>query len=245
MEAGYEGAVMRVQKAATCIGLASALLLAIPLASEVTVSHYRRWEASRLLSAMRELHPGTTTEAEARAVLRPFSGYEDGSDSQRKGTVSSQLEYQLFNSPQWITSFAYHLRFIPVRLALPWTLFEVHIDFTGGMVARIDIVEMQEDQPGFPHPDSASVSMLSNRTEQVARSPWGPPPENFNGYWEYSRGTGQADQNGNLTSFSCCHARFIKLDERATPGQRSRSLNFQLYCLTSFLRCKDDRQILP
>jgi hypothetical protein len=233
------------KKAATCISLASALLLAVPLASEVTVSNYRRWQASRLLSTLRELGPGTTTEAEARAALRPFSGYEDGSGSQREQPISSQLEYRFFNSTNWITSLAYHLRFIPIRWTLPWTLFEVHVDFTGGLVAEVHIVEMQEDQPGFPHPNSASVSMLSNRTGQIGRSPFGQPPENFDGYREYSRSSGRTDRNGNLTSFSCCHARFIQLDERATPRQRSQSLNFQLHCLASFLRCKDDRQILP
>jgi hypothetical protein len=231
---------MRIQKAATFIGLASALLLAIPLASEVVVSRYRRWDASRLLSVIRELHPGTTTETQARVALMPFSAF-----SPRKGTVLSQLEYQIFNSPAWITSLAYHLRFIPVRFTLPWTLFEARVDFMGGLVARIDIVEMQEDRPGFPHPNSAFVSMLSNRTGQVARSPLGGAPASFNGYWEYSQTTGETDRDGNLTSFSCCHARFIQLDERATPVQRSKSLNFQLHCLTSFLRCKDDRQILP
>ncbi|WP_353066076.1 hypothetical protein RBB77_07370 [Tunturibacter psychrotolerans] len=237
---------MRVQKAAICIFLASALLLSVPLASELTVSHYRRWYASRLLSALRQIRPGTTTEEQARAALKPFSAYEDGSDTRRAGTVSSQLGYQFYNSPEWVTSLAYHLRFIPIRLTLPWTLFEAHLDFTDGLVAGIHIIEMQEDQPGFPHPNSASVTVVSNRNGQIARSLYdGTPSENFNGYWEYSRSTGQADQSGNPTSFSCCHARFIRLDERATPAERSQALDFQLHCLTSILRCKDDRQILP
>jgi hypothetical protein len=236
---------MRVKRVAICIGLISALLLVVPLASEVTVSHYRRWHASRLLSALREIRPGTTSEEEARAALMPFSAYEDGSATRRTGTVSNQLEYQFYNSPEWVNSLAYHLRFIPIRITLPWTMFEAHLDFIDGLVAGIHIVEMQEDQPGFPHPNSASVSLLSNRTEQIASSPWGQVPENFNGYWEYSRSTGQEAQNGKFTSFSCCHARFITLDERATANQRSQSQNFQLHCMTSFLRCNDDRQILP
>ncbi len=164
---------MRVKKTAICIGLISALFFAVPLASEGVVSHYRRWQASKLLSTLRQIRPGMTSEEEARTMLVPFSAYEDGSATQRKGTISRQLEYQFYNSPEWVSLLAYHLRFIPVRFTLPWTLFEAHIDFINGLVAGIHIVEMQEDQPGFPHPNSASVSLLSSRTGQVSGKPLG------------------------------------------------------------------------
>lgn len=113
------------------------------------------------------------------------------------------------------------------------------------LLAEIHITEMQEDRPGYPHPNAASVSIRSTRRDPLPRSPFGLPPADFNGYSVSSRSTGSVDQKGNWTSFSCCHARHINIDERATPAQLSQSLNFQLHCLTSFLRCKDDRQILP
>jgi hypothetical protein len=234
-----------MRKAATAISLALALLLAFPLASELVVSHYRRGQAAKLLAIVHGLHPGTTTEAQARAALKPFSRNEQESDRQGGEIVVRQVNYQFFNSTEWIDFLAYHLKFLPLRLTLPWTMFEVDLDFVDGLLARVDIIEMQEDRPGFPHPNSASVSIYSNRLRTLQRNPYGPTPDDFNGYSEYSRSTGSVDQNGKWTGFNCCHARFIKLDERANPNQLAQSFNFQLHCLTSFIRCKDDRQILP
>jgi hypothetical protein len=234
-----------MRKAATVISLSLVILLAVPLASESVVSHYRRWQATKLLATVRGLHPGTTTEAQARAALKPFSRYEERSDQQREGIVVRQVYYQFHNSTEWTNSLAYHLRFLPLRITLPWTLFTMHLDFVDGFLAEIHITEMQQDQPGYPHPNSASVSILSTRLGPLPRSPFGPPPADFNGYSEHSQSTGGVDQKGNWTGFNCCHARFVEMDERATPAQLSQSLNFQLHCLTSYLRCRDDRQILP
>lgn len=235
-----------MRKVATAIGLSLAILLAAPLASESVVSHYRRWQASKLLATVRGLHPGTTTEPEARAVLKPFSRYEERSERRREGILVSETYYQFYNSgPDWTNSLARLLASIPVRITLPWTRFSVSLDFVDGLLAEIHISEMQEDQPGYPHPNAATVSVLSTRVGALPRSPYGPLPADFNGYSEYSRSSGGLDQNGNLTSFRCCYERSINIDERATPAQLSQSLNFQLHCLTSFLRCKDDREILP
>jgi hypothetical protein len=68
-----------MRKAVTAIGLALAFLLAIPLVSGSVVSYYRRWQASKRLAIVRGLHPGTTTEAQARAALKPLSRYEEKS----------------------------------------------------------------------------------------------------------------------------------------------------------------------
>lgn len=234
-----------MRKAVTAIGLSLAILLAIPLASESVVGHYRRWQASKLLATVRGLRPGVTTESQARAVLKPFSRYEETSERRREGIVVREIDYQFYNGTDWTSSLAYHLRFLPFRFTLPWTRFSVHFDFADGLLVRLDVDEMQEDRSGFPHPNSAAVSIVSTRSGPLPRSAFGPLPADFNGYSEYSRSTGSVDEKGNWTSFSCCHERWIKMDERATPAQLSESLNFQLHCLTSFLRCKDDRQILP
>jgi hypothetical protein len=234
-----------MRKAATAISLGLVILLAIPVGCDSAVSHYRRWQASKILATVRGLHPGTTTESEVNAALKPFSRYEHRSESRHDGIVVRRIDYQFFNLPDWTASLAYHLRFLPFRTTLPWTMFEVSVEFVDGFLAEIHVTEMQEDQSGFPHPNSASVSILSTRLGAVPRSPYGPLPDDFNGYSEHPQSTGALDEKGNLTSFSCCHERFITIDERATPDQFSRSMNFQLHCLTSFLRCKDDRQILP
>jgi hypothetical protein len=234
-----------MRKAATAISLSLIILLAIPLASDSVVSHYRRWQASKLLATVREFHPGTTTESQARAALKPFSRYQETSDRQRDGIVVSEIYYQFYNSAGWTNSLAYDLRFLPFRIKLPWTRFAVNLEFVDGFLAEIHLSEMQEDQPGYIHPNAASVSILSTRLGALPKSPYGPLPADFSGYSEHSQDTRGLDEKRNLTGFICCYQRFIKLDERATPAQLSKSLNFQLHCLTSFLRCKDDRQILP
>ena len=228
-----------MRKVATAIGLSLVILLAAPIGSDLVVSHYRRWQASKILATVRRLHPGTTTESEVNASLKSFSRYEHRTELQHDGIVVRRIDYQFFNLRT--ASIAYYLRFLPFRTTLPWTMFEVSVKFVDGFLAEVHVIEMQEDQPGYPHPNSASVSILSTRV----RSPYDLPPADFNGYSEHSRSTFQLDENQKMTSFSCCHARFITLDERATPEQFSHSMNFQLRCLTSYLRCKDDRQILP
>src|ERR1700722_8975503 len=103
-----------MRKAATVISLSLVILLAVPLASDSVVRHYRRWQASKLLATVRGLHPGTTTEAQARAALKPFSRYEEISNRQHEGKVDSVIEYRVFNTTEWIFSLANHLmRFIP------------------------------------------------------------------------------------------------------------------------------------
>jgi hypothetical protein len=209
---------------AIAIGLAAVLLFVLSFGSLLSVSYYRRWQASRLLAVVRQFHPGTTTEVQARALLRPFTEYEDDSDQQRR---ANEVGFTFENSPEW------H----PLRSTLPWTLFTVRLDFVGGLVAQMNLTEMQVDHPGYPHPNSASVDIYSNRLRQL--------PASFVGYSDASHTTRGIDSQGRWTSFECCHARSIKLDERATPAQLSNALNFRLSCMTSFARCKDDRQILP
>jgi hypothetical protein len=203
-------------------------LMLVLLCGLLSESYFRRWQASRLLAVVRQLHPGTTTEVQARALLKPFANDQVGSD--RRDDASY---YEFVNVSRWN----------PFRFVLPWTLFSVNVEFAGGVVAGIVVTEMQEDHPGYPHPNSASVSVCSNRVHALYAD--GALPAHFNGYREYSRATGSLDSQGNWTKFICCHERFIALDERATPAQLSRSLDFRLSCMTSFVRCKDDRQILP
>jgi len=234
-----------MRKPATVIGLSLVILLAIPFAIQLVVSHYRRWQASKLLATVRTLHPGYTRESEARAALSPFSRYEETSERQRGGLVIREIDYQFNNVTDWTSSLAYHLRFVPFRFTLPWTRFAVSFEFVDSVLAEIHIGEMQQDQPGFIHPNAASVSILSTRVGALRGSPYGSPPADFNGYSEHSQNTAGLDEKGDYNGFTCCYERFIKLDERATPAQVSKSLNFQLHCMTSFLRCKDDRHILP
>lgn len=71
-----------MRKFAIAISLTIACLVSIFPGGELSVSYYRRWEASKLLAAVRQLHPGTTTEAQVRTSLKPFAGYERKADRQ-------------------------------------------------------------------------------------------------------------------------------------------------------------------
>lgn len=207
------------------------IVVALLFGSLLSVSYYRRWEASKLLGVVRQIHPGTTSEIQSRALLKPFAKFEFEFEFDPQARDS--VEYWFLNSPDWD----------PLRFALPWTLFKVRVEFVNGMVALVNVTEMQEDHPGYPHPNSASVRISSNRIRPP--SAVFDPPADFNGYRESSRHTSGVDSQDNRNGFECCHARFIWLDERATPDQLSRSLNFRLSCMTSFIRCKNDRQLLP
>jgi len=197
--------------------ISALLLLSLFYGGSLTVSYYRQWQASKLLAVVRQIHPGATTEAQSRILLEPFAKY-------RTDSSNSVLEFQFAN-------------FLPPPIPVPWTLFIAHFEFADGLLAQIHLTEMQVDHPGYPHPNSASVSIYSNRLRSS--------PADFSGYSESSRTTGSADSQGKWTGFECCHARFIMLDERATPAQYSRSLDFRLSCMTSFVQCRGDRQILP
>ena len=217
---------------ATLVALAAAILLP---------AWQARHRAAALLAALRELHPGFTTEVQARALLMPLARYAESS----AGAHSQEVSYSFYNmgQPGSIAG-----RVLPLAAALhvnlPWTLFEVAIRYQDGMLSEIHLVEMQEDFVGGPHPNSASTTILSTRFgQQLGYVP--SLNSDFNGYSVYARSTGATDANGNWTGFSCCHARFVTLDERATPTQHTDSLNFQLHCLTSWRRCRDDRKILP
>lgn len=204
-----------------------------------------RYHASRLLICLFDLHPGITTEAHARAQLKPLSRYELSFAGHDRGTQFQEVSYAFYNISEPASKVADVLPLaLAQRLTLPWTAFKATVRYQDGLLSNVHILEMQEDIPGGPHPNSASTSILSTRFgQQIHYMP--PVPSGFNGYSVYTRNTSGVDANGNSTGFNCCYARFITLDERATPVQLADSLNFQLRCLTSWRRCKDDRQILP
>lgn len=207
---------VQMRKAAVAIALVFAIIVTFSFVGELGLSYFRRYQASKLLAMVRQFHPGSTTEAQARHALKPFAGYETELNSGGSDTA----EFAIENARPF-----------------PWTLFSVRIDFASGLVSRIHLFEMQVDHAGYPHPNSASVIIYSDRFQ--------PPPPDFGGYSDFSSSTRGVDSQGKWADFQCCHARSIKLDERATQTQLRGALNFRLSCMTSYVRCKNDRQILP
>jgi hypothetical protein len=119
----------------------------------------------------------------------------------------------------------------PIRSLIVSGLFHFDSHFHGLYSPCIS----QEDVPGLIHPNAVTVSIFSSQLDDA----------DFNGFSEHSQSTSGLNEKRDQNGFTCCHQRFIQLDERASRAQYLTSLNFQLHCLTSFLRCKDDREILP
>jgi len=229
---------------AACITLL--ILISIPVASIAWTAWHARWQASRLLTCVRLLHPGTTTEAQARQILKPLAKYEVHYEHRAKPDPIQASQYSFVNTPSWERVFGIIVpeSWLP-HLPIPrWTRFSADINYSDGLIAELFVDEMQEDDSG-PHPDGSSVDIRSTRFEDNENngSFWGRLPQNFTGYSRHARNTRALDNTGNLTSVRCCDEEFITLDERATPDQLADSLNFQLSCLTSVFRCDVPRKI--
>lgn len=235
----------RLLRAAVILTLALAFLLALPLVSYFAVSVYRRHQVSRLLATLRTFTPGQTTEAQARAALHPFSQDEYPYERNGDHRPADRIDFIFYNRAEWTNALRQRLTFLPNRIWLPWTLITISVSFQQRLLSELHITEMQEDIPGMLHPNAASVTIRSIRFAPPQRSPYGPTPTDFNGFSSQFQSTGQHDVNGKWTNFTCCYRRHILLDERATPAQHRDSLNFQLRCMTSYTKCKDDRAILP
>src|SRR5258708_22710606 len=100
------------RKVAIAIGLTLAFLLTAFFGRTSGISYYRRWQASKLLAVIRQFDPGTTTEAQARAALKPFADYEVKAERQHEAGSVNEVEYAFENS-----------------FPLPWTRFSVDINF--------------------------------------------------------------------------------------------------------------------
>jgi hypothetical protein len=230
------GDIMR--KAAKITTVAAAAVLLLSFADAIVTANRSRYEASRLLEVVRGLHPGFTTEVQAQEALKPFSAYGEKYKSQQSAVTPDGITYELYNVPSSIAPVIDPIRLFPFRILYTWTRFSADFRFNNGYLSEINVVEMQEDHPGYPHPNTATVRMISSKLAP-------PHSPDFAGYSEFSTSTGGLDQKGNLTDFTCCYRRRIEMDERATADQVAHALNFRLSCISSFVRCKNDREILP
>jgi hypothetical protein len=73
----------------------------LSLASISVASWYSRSQASRLLACLNRLHPGATTEAQAREALKPFSKYETPDEQPEQDKPIQVAQYDIHNSPKW------------------------------------------------------------------------------------------------------------------------------------------------
>jgi hypothetical protein len=217
-----------MRKAAILSAIVFALMIALVFNFESAIRYYRRSQAEDLLATVRTLHPGIT-QAQTIQTLIPFARWKETENDE-------EIYFSLDNNPTLIPASLQNVPHLP--LTPPWTMFTAEFRFYLSRLAEIRITEMQQDHPGYPHPNSASTRIHSFAFIETHMDDQVP-------YSSNSQTTGGVDERGNWTNFKCCYERFIMLDERATPAQFTESLNFQLHCLTSFRPCKDDRAILP
>ncbi len=219
------------------------VLSLLPILSIASTAWYRRYQASRLLACISQLHPGVTTQAQAREALRPFSKYETQYDQPGQDKPIQVAQYDFYNYPMWTSKVMTHLpdSWIKHLMFLPWTLFTTNIRYRDGLVAELDLRETQQEHPGYPHPIAASVQMLSTHFETQN----GHLPDDFSGFSVHNLASQEFDEKGNPIGPECCGRQYVTLDERASQEQRFQSLNFQLHCLTSIHHCNEVRKIRP
>jgi len=215
----------------------------MPFVGIAMTSWYSRWQASRLLASISQLHPGTTTEGQTRESLKPFSKYETRYEQPGQDTPIQVADYDIYNCPEWIGKLSAHLpdswnMHLPF---LPWTLFAASVRYRDGLLAELDIREIQQAHPGDSYPYAALVHILSTHFEKEH----GRLPDNFTGYSAFTVHSWEFDVNNKPVGSPRFGREYITLDERASPEQRSQSLNFQLHCLTSIHPCNEVRKIRP
>jgi hypothetical protein len=219
------------------------LVLFLPFASIASTSWYRRWKASQLLACVSLFRPGATTETQAREALRPFSKYETQYEQPELDKPIQVAQYDFYNYPQWLVKLSAHLpdSWSGHLTFLPWTLFTIDIRYRDGLIAELNLREMQQEHPGYPHPTAASVQVLSTHFETQS----GHLPDDFRGFSVHKTASQEFDGNGKPIGLECCGREFVTLDDRASQEQRLQSLNFQLHCLTSLSPCNEIRKIRP
>jgi hypothetical protein len=240
---------MKVSMARIFAAFALILVLAIAgfYVSIFAAAVHNRSIASKLLIRIRELKPGQTSEAEARLLLKPFAAYEDRYSQTvaagEKPTCAS--EYAFSNVPDWegklLGRFSVETNQAIQHVMLPWTRFSVDLKYRDGVLSSMRVEEGQQEHPDEVHPVAASVEILSTRFEQIEPSA---EPNDFSGFFAHHQNT-QAYDGSHPVGSPCCEEEFTVLDERATPQQRSQSLNFQLRCLDALKPCNTVNALRP
>jgi hypothetical protein len=209
------------------------VLVGLPLVYSValyTTAWYERWKAERLLAAVKSLYVGITTQAEYERAIHPFVS---DADRVRDGETDQPLPgaYGIATLPEWMFMSTTHLP-APIELILgKWsvvegTVFWIVPTFSDGRVTAIRIAEEQ----GTGHPFGGFVTIHAGQIDR--RFP--DDPETFSGY----------SASPVIRSDGTVFYTHVDIDDRATPEERRRALDFRFTCFTSFRPCNDGRQLL-
>jgi hypothetical protein len=208
------------------------ILIGLPLIYSLTLystAWYQRWKSERLLAAVKNLRVGVATRAEYERAVQPFV---NDTDRIRIGDTNRPLQgaYGIATLPEWMFMSTIHLP-APIELILgKWsvvegTLFCVVPTFTDGRLTSIKISEAQ----GSGHPFGGFVTIHAGQVQHLFPD----DTQVFSGYSGHPMGT---DERVIYT--------YVDMDDRATPEERRRALDFRFTCFTSFRPCSDGRQLL-
>ncbi len=214
-------------------GLLLIALVGVPLICFLALyatAWYHRWRAEELLGVARALHVGVTTQVQYERAFQPIGKY---AEHILDGDTNQPLPgaFGVTTLPEWIVLFITRLP-EPIRSPLwNWsvfegTVFEIIPTFKDGKLMTIRIAEMQ----GNGHPFGGFVTIHAGQVQSLVP---GDPKGTFSGY--SARSMGSADK------VIYTH---VDVDDRATPEERRRALDFRFSCFTSFRLCDDGRQFL-
>jgi len=203
------------------------VLLALPICfvSSLNVSNfYARWQAGRLLKALRTMQPGVTSEKEYMAALSSFR-WEGQALRESDGSKEFEVKGSLYimNDPEcrpWNYSWCEALegRLIPYG-----TDFGVVPTFANGVLNEISFREMQI------HPIHCCEASATRHAVVWKGREFSPRP--FNGY-----SLTYADSSVWNVS--------VDLDQRASPEQLERALDFDFRCFTRLQPCEEAKDFL-
>jgi hypothetical protein len=219
---------VRKQTAVTVLCILIGLPLVCSLALYAT-AWYHRLLAERLLAATKTLNVGVTTQAEYVKVIRPFVTDADRIRGVEEDDPMTDA-YVIATLPEWMFLSTVHLP-EPLRSVLSkWavvegTQFTVIPTFKDGRLMTIRIAEMQ----GEGHPFGGFVTVHAGQIQHLSPYDTGA----FSGYSGHPMG-----DNGRVIYTH------VVMDDRATPEQRQRALDFRFGCFTAFRLCSDGRQLL-
>jgi hypothetical protein len=208
------------------------VLVGLPLVYSValyTTAWYQRWKAERLLAAVKSLHVGVTNQAEYERAIHPFVG---SADRIRDGETDQPFPgaYGIATLPEWMFLSTMHLP-EPIEVILgKWsvvegTLFSVVPTFKDGRLMAIRIAEQQ----GSGHPLGGFVTIRAGQVQHLF-------PDDIQAFSGYSGRPMGTDERVFYTH--------VDMDDRATPEERRRALDFRFSCFTAFRPCSDGRQLL-
>lgn len=207
-------------------------LLFVCAAALYATAWYRRVQAEHLLAAIKKLRVGVTTEAEYEQAIRPFVA---DAEQVREGDAIATAQpvagaYAITSEPLWVYRTSAHMPEAIVSTlsnwaVLEWTMFTVDPTFNDGRLTSLQIGEMQ----GNGRPFAGFVRIHAGVVQRL----WPSEPDSFPGYTAHPMGG-----NGRVIYTH------VDMDDRATPDEQRRALDFKFSCFTALKRCSDGRQLL-